>query len=157
MGNSWVLTIRERPFFSVVDDPHVQHRRRRDAGRADRAGPERRLEAEFEAEGGKADALVLVPLRQRPARVGAPLAGALHLVHGTDQLQSVFRLRVDEGLWMIGIEDGSRVRPVLEMAEWFGTRDRSWLEPGGDGGRRILVAGDARPVRCGWRRLRRTA
>src|SRR6202035_726230 len=102
----------------------MQHRRRRDAGRADGAGPEGRLEAELEAEGGEADALMLVPLRQRPARVGAPLTGALHLVHGTDQLQSVFRLRVNEGLRMVGIEDGICVRRVLEMAEWVSTGHR---------------------------------
>src|SRR6202022_2319272 len=32
----------ERPFLSVVDDPHMEHRRRGDAGRAARAGPEGR-------------------------------------------------------------------------------------------------------------------
>src|SRR6202022_273610 len=116
-----------------------------DAGRAHGAGPEGGLEAELEAEGGEADALVLVPLRERPARVGAPLAGALHLVHGTDQLQPVCRLRVDEGLRMVGIEDGVRVRRVLEMAEWVGTRHRARLEPRGDRDRWVLVAGDARP------------
>src|ERR1700732_3279599 len=105
----------KRSLLSVVDDPHVQHRRRRDAGRTYRAGPEGRLEAEFEAEGGEADALVLVPLRQRPARVGGPRAGALSLGPGADQLQSVCRLRVDEGLRMVGIEDGVRVR---EFSKW---------------------------------------
>src|ERR1700726_3200667 len=121
----------------------MQHRRRRDAGRADGAGPEGRLEAELEAEGGEADAFVFVPLGQRASRVRAPLAGALHLVHGADQLQSVWRLRVDEGLWMVGIENGIRVRRVLEMAEWVGTRHRARLEPRGDRGCRVLVAGDA--------------
>src|ERR1700736_2122682 len=115
----------ERPFLSVVDDPHVEHWRRGDAGRADRAGPEGGLEAELEAEGGEADPLVLVPLRQRSTRVGTPLPGALHLVHGADQLQSVFRLRIDEGLRVVGVEDGIRVRRVLEMAKWVGTRNRA--------------------------------
>src|SRR3989442_15608387 len=133
------------PFLSVVDDPDVEHRRGRDAGRADRAGPERSLEAELEAKGGEADALVLVPLRQWPARVRAPLPRARHLVHGADQLQPVFRLGVNERLRVVGVEDDLRVRRVLEVAERLGTRRRSPLEPRGDRRRRVPLAGQARP------------
>src|SRR5207248_11306532 len=135
----------ERSFLPVVDDPYVQHRRRRDAGRADGAGPEGRLETEFEAEGGEADAFVLVPLRQRPARVGAPLPGTRHLVHGADQSQAVVGLRVDQRLRVARVEDGLRVRRVHEMTERVGTRYGSGFEPRGDRGRRVAITRDARP------------
>src|ERR1700693_802672 len=138
VGGEWSV-------LAVVDDPYVQHRRRRDAGRADGESPEGRLETELEAERGEADALVLVPLRQRASRVRAPLARALHLVHRADQLESVRRLRVDDGLRPLRIQDGVRVCRVHEMPQRVRIRYRAGLEAGGDRRGRILVAGGAGP------------
>src|ERR1700694_2587001 len=57
----------------------------------------------------------------------------------------MFRLRIDEVWRVVGVEDGIRVRVVLEMAEWVRTRHRTRFEARGDRGGRVLVAGNARP------------
>ena len=73
---------------------------------------------------------MLVPLRQRPARVRTPLPDPRHLVHGTDQLQPDRRPCIDQRLRPVRIENGVAVGLVLEVQERIGVRNRPGLVAG---------------------------
>src|SRR5207245_3193562 len=97
----------------VVDDPHVQHRRSGDVDRTQWTRRRRRHEAELEAEWREADVLVLMPRGQGTAGVRPEIADVLHLEHRPEQDGTVFRVRVDETLWMFGVHHIGRVDVAL--------------------------------------------